>query len=478
MVLGTTSGAGKSWLTTALCRWYARLGYTVAPFKAQNMSNNARVVESGEIGSAQYFQALAAKTIPTVQMNPILLKPEADTKSQVVLLGKVNRLLSHMPWRKRSRKLWPIVRESLESLLNTYQIVIIEGAGSPAEINLQSSDIVNIRIARYAKADCLLVTDIDRGGAFAHLYGTWALLSQEDRQQIRGFVLNKFRGDASLLSPGPQKLQKLTGIPTVATLPMWWEHGLPEEDGIIDEYPKIDSTVPTQTIAIVCYPRISNLDEFQPLKNVKHIQLCWARTPRDIDDVDWIILPGSKQTMNDLKWLRAQGLDRAILAHATAGKRVLGICGGMQMLGETLKDPYEKVANTIGLGLLPLTTTFKSRKIVRHREMRFTDVAKPWSALSNTLFRGYEIHTGHTFLRKTSKNPARMVLPNIAWQNEKGNVLGLYLHGLFENPAILQSLLGATTPHLETVFDQLTDFIDQHFQSGFLKSLVNKGINV
>src|SRR5258708_30341921 len=223
MVLGTTSGAGKSWLATALCRWYARRGFKVAPFKAQNMSNNARVVAGGEIGSAQYFQALAARAVPHVRMNPILLKPEADTRSQVVRLGKVDRQLSRMAWRRRSEKVWPIVKRALDAPLDSHDVVVIEGAGSPPELNLILSHIVNMRIAQHARARCLLVTDIDRGGAFAHLYGTWKLLANADRKRIKGFVLNKFRGDAKLLAPGPQKLQKLIGIPTVATLPMWHE---------------------------------------------------------------------------------------------------------------------------------------------------------------------------------------------------------------------------------------------------------------
>jgi adenosylcobyric acid synthase len=235
MVLGTTSGAGKSWLTTALCRYYARQGLKVVPFKAQNMSNNARVVAGGEIGSAQYFQALAARAEPEVRMNPLLLKPEKDTQSQVILMGQVDAGLSRMPWRGRSASVWPVIARALDELLAENDVVVIEGAGSPAEINLKSSDIVNMRPAQHANAACLLVTDIDRGGAFAHLYGTWAMLDEAERQLIKGFVLNKFRGDASLLAPGPQMLQEMTGVPTVATLPMWWQHGLPEEDGVFDD---------------------------------------------------------------------------------------------------------------------------------------------------------------------------------------------------------------------------------------------------
>ncbi|MDP3131593.1 MAG: cobyric acid synthase, partial [Burkholderiaceae bacterium] len=273
MVLGTTSGAGKSWLATALCRWYADQGYRVAPYKAQNMRNNARVVPTpdgrlGEIGSAQYFQALAARAVPDVRMNPLLLKPEADTHSQVVLMGEVSRELTDMPWRSRSDHVWPTIAAALDSLRAEYEVVVIEGAGSPAEINLHASDIVNMRVARHGQAACLLVSDIDRGGAFAHLYGTWALLPEDERGLIKGFVLNKFRGDASLLAPAPEMLQTLTGIPTVATIPMVRHHGLPEEDGVFDDAPFQGRGLARLTVAVVTYPRISNLDEFQPLKNV------------------------------------------------------------------------------------------------------------------------------------------------------------------------------------------------------------------
>jgi adenosylcobyric acid synthase len=343
MVLGTTSGAGKSWLATALCRWYANQGLKVAPFKAQNMSNNARVVPTpgggmGEIGSAQYFQALAARAEPDVRMNPLLLKPEADTRSQVVLMGEVNRELTEAPWRGRSEKVWPTLAAALDALRLENDVVVIEGAGSPAEINLYDSDVVNMRVAKHCDAACLLVTDIDRGGAFAHLYGTWALLPEVDRRLIKGFVLNKFRGDASLLAPAPQMLQDLTGVPTVATIPMQWHHGLPEEDGVFDDRTRVAGAV-NLTVAVVAYPRISNLDEFQPLKNAPGVKLVWARTPADLTGVDWVILPGSKATVADLAWLRQQGLDAAVCAHAARGGAVLGICGGLQMLGEGIVDP-------------------------------------------------------------------------------------------------------------------------------------------
>ena len=481
MVLGTSSGAGKSWLTTALCRWYARQGFKVAPFKAQNMSNNARVVSSynglGEVGSAQYFQALAAKAEPDVRMNPLLLKPEADTHSQVVLLGEVNHELTNTPWRDRSEKVWPHIAASLDALRAENDVVVIEGAGSPAEINLMASDIVNLRVARHANARCLLVTDIDRGGAFAHLYGTWALMPADDQARISGFVLNKFRGDAALLAPAPEMLQARTGVPTVAVLPMWWQHGLPEEDGVFDDR-SIQAGQVTRTVAVVAYPRISNLDEFQPLKNVPGVRLLWARSPADLAGLqpnDWVILPGSKHTSSDLAWLRTQGLDAAIAKHAAQGGAVLGVCGGLQMLGEALIDTHNIDGNAAGLGLLPLVTQFAADKTVQRTTAKFEKVRGAWSALSEVRVRGYEIHHGQTqahIAMLAAGQVAHEVIPTLAWQNDAGNVMGTYLHGLFEEPAVLQALFGAQTPTLDTVFEGLADYLDQHIGAETLRALI------
>ena len=513
MVLGTTSGAGKSWLTTALCRHYARQGLKVAPFKAQNMSNNARVVASangqGEIGSAQYFQSLAAKAVPDVRMNPLLLKPEADTHSQVVLMGQVDEALSRMPWRGRSASVWPQIAAALDELRAENDVVVIEGAGSPAEINLHASDIVNMRVALHSNAACLLVTDIDRGGAFAHLYGTWALLPEDERKLIKGFVLNKFRGDAGLLAPAPQMLQDLTGVPTVATLPMWWHHGLPEEDGVFDDR-SVSAGRVTRTVAVVAYPRISNLDEFQPLKNIPGIRLQWVRSPKELAGLaphDWIILPGSKATCADLDWMRTQGLDTAIAQHAGRGGAVLGICGGLQILGEALIDNHGVDGNAAGLGLLPLVTEFDVVKTVRHTATAFVadwnahaselgagglmlpnaqksapgpkpagsgdGVLSPWFTLAGVAVSGYEIHHGQTSLAP-SGGVSHAVLPDgLGWCNGPGNVLGVYLHGLLEDPAVLRALFGADAPTLDAVFDGLADYISRHFEAGFLASLID-----
>ena len=476
MVLGTTSNAGKSWLATALCRWYARQGLKVAPFKAQNMSNNARVVPGpggrlGEIGSAQYFQALAARAQPEVRMNPVLLKPEHDTASQVVVLGEVRTDLARVPWRERSEVLWPFARDALHALMRENDLVVIEGAGSPAEINLHASDYVNMRTARESNAACLLVTDIDRGGAFAHLYGTHQLLPPDERALIRGFVLNRFRGDAALLAPGPQQLQQLTGLPTLAVLPMWRGHGLPEEDGVFDE--RAGGDADGVKIAVVAFPRISNLDEFQPLRDAAGVRLRWARTPGDLADADCIVLPGSKHTSGDLAWLRAQGLDASITRHARAGGRVLGLCGGLQMLGDSMVDPEGVDGSAQGLGLLPLHTCFERTKLLQRTHALFGDVQEAWAALAGIELDGYEIRHGRTALAADAVDTS-VALRNeagepIGWR--RGNVLGVYLHGLFESPAVLRALFGREPRTPDSVFDGLADFIDIHFEPGALARL-------
>ena len=471
MVLGTSSNAGKSWVTTALCAWYRAQGYKVAPFKAQNMSNNARVVATpdgqwGEIGTAQYLQALAAGRVPDVRMNPLLLKPEADTRSQVVLMGQANAQLSSMPWRERSRHVWPDIAAALDSLRAENEVVVIEGAGSPAEINLHSSDVVNMRVAKHCHAHCLLVADIDRGGAFAHLYGTWALLPADEQALIRGFVLNKFRGDARLLAPAPQMLQDKTGVPTVATIPMQFDHGLPEEDGVFDARSTGRGRIHT-TIAIVAYPRMSNHDEFQPLLSVPGVRVIWVRSPADMAESDWVILPGSKATASDLQWMRSQGLDAAVAAHAQAGKRILGICGGLQMLGEALIDLHGVDGNAAGLGLLPLVTLFESKKTVRRVAVQLPALRGAWAALQGVELDVYEIHHGQTQLRSDMEagQPQRAdePVPGLVWQNAQGHIWGTYWHGMFENAAFVQALWGTQTPSLDDVFERMALGVEQWF---------------
>ena len=487
MVWGTSSGAGKSWLATALCRSAVRRGVRVAPFKAQNMSNNARVVAGldglgAEIGAAQYFQALAAGVEPSVDMNPVLLKPERDTASQVVVHGLADAALSRMGWRERSATLAEAARASLQRLANTCELVVIEGAGSPAEINLAPQDYVNLGTARQARElgafDSLLVTDIDRGGAFAHLFGTWALLPDDLRGSLAGFVLNRFRGDAALLSPGPKDLQRLTGVPLAGVIPMVREHGLPDEDGLFDAGRAGDANAGRLRIAVLCPPHISNLDEFEPLRRLPGVQLAWARSEAELHGADWIVLPGSKQVSGDLAWLRRQGLDGAIARHAAAGRPVLGICGGLQILGEALVDPDghdgEPGFNGPGLGLLPLVTRYERDKRVRRTALRFAQVGGAWAPWAGVEASGYEIHCGITVPHPDLPAP-RVALRDdrgeaIGWQH--GNVLGVYAHGLFESPALLRAMWGASAPALEDSFELLADLVDRHLDATLLGRLL------
>lgn len=482
MVLGCTSGAGKSWLATALCRWYARQGLRVAPFKAQNMSNHARVVagadgSAGEMGSAQYFQALAARAVPDVRMNPVLLKPEADTRSQVVVLGRVRSDLTDMAWRARSAVLWPAAQEALEQLRASHDVVVLEGAGSPAEINLAASDYVNTRSALAAQAACLLVADIDRGGAFAHLHGTHALMDPGVRRLLRGFVLNKFRGDASLLAPAPQRLCELTGVATVAVLPWLREHGLPEEDAV--PQPGAAATPHGPRVVVLAYPHASNLDEFEPLR-AAGVALAFARDAAALAGADWLVLPGSKNTRADLAWLRAQGLQPAIQTHVAGQRPLLAVCGGLQMIGERVDDPLGleggAAGSDAGLGLLPLATRFEPAKHLSRGRHRLARLTGPWAPLSGLQVDGYEIRMGRTracgpgALQAAVQPDAADQAAPPGWQH--GPVLALYLHGLFENPAVVQALFGTTPRPLDAVFDALADCIDSHFEPGALPGLL------
>jgi len=470
MVCGTTSGAGKSFLATALARWYSRQGFKVAPFKAQNMSNNARVVADGEMGSAQYFQALAARCLPHVRMNPILLKPEADTRAQVILLGQRRDDLSRMEWHARAEHLWPTIRSCLDELIESHDVIIIEGAGSPAEINL-TSDIVNMRVAEAAAAATLIICDIDRGGAFAHLFGTHQLLEPAHRALVRGFVLNKFRGDLGLLAPGPEMLESLTGVSTLAVLPMWRDHGLPEEDGVFDA----GASGSGLSVAVVAYPYISNLDEFAPLTKVPGLSVSWARQPRTIAGADLLVLPGSKHVAGDLAWLRQRGLDTAIAAHVSADKPTLAICGGLQILGGEIRDPHGVEGQAVGLGLLPYATEFQRLKRCRHGSHTLGPLSGFWAPLSGATFDAYEIRHGHSFptaLPGPALTPGlRSVLAeNGGWQ--QGQTLALYLHGLFESPRVMRALFGSQTPTLDDTLNGLADFADAHFAPGVLMSLL------
>jgi adenosylcobyric acid synthase len=437
MLQGTSSGAGKSLLTTALARVLRRRGVDVVPFKAQNMSNNARVVTGGEIGVAQYLQALAAGVEPDVRMNPVLVKPEGDTRSQVVVLGEVDHELSALPWRERGPRLWPRALDALAALQREHEFVLLEGAGSPAEINLRDTDLANMRSAAAADARVLLVADIDRGGAFAHLVGTWSLLRTDERRRLAGFVLNKFRGDASLLAPGPELVEGLTGVPTVGVVP-WLRHRLPDEDGAF----VTGSFAGGPVVAVIRYPTASNLDELKPLEQVAQVR--WAQGAEDLADAELIVLPGSKHVAADLRWLRETGLAEAV---RRSEARVLGICGGLQMLGRRIVDEAGVDGTGEGLGLLPVETVFRRDKRVRRTIAHFPDLPEPWSALSGIAFNAYEIRHGDT----TGDTAVA------------GRVLGIAVHGAFESPDVLRALLG-TAPErsFDALFDELADAVEPH----------------
>ncbi len=374
MVLGTASSVGKSVLVTALCRIFRQDGVDVAPFKAQNMSNNADVTPDGrEIGRAQSEQAAAARLAPRWEMNPVLLKPQGDRTSQVVVEGRPAGILHSADFIRRKRDLWPHVERALETLREEFELVVAEGAGSPAETNLRAGDIVNMRVALHARAPVLLVGDIDRGGVFAHLFGTIALLEPEDRELVRGFVINRFRGDPSLLTPAIDDLEARTGVPVLGVIPWLDELRLAEEDAVALERPEPTSAAADATdlvdIAVIRLPRIANFDDFDPLAAEPGVRLRYVARPEDLGVPQLIILPGTKATIADLEMLRASGLAQALIERHEAGAHVLGICGGFQMLGERLADPLgaEAPAGTevSGLGLLPVATTFAAEKVTR-----------------------------------------------------------------------------------------------------------------
>lgn len=465
-VWGTSSWAGKSLLATALCACLRRRGIRVAPFKAVNMSNNARVVAGGEIGAAQYFQALAAGVLPSIDHNPVLLKPESDTRSQVVALGQVDRSLSDMAWRDRSEQLWAIAQAAYDRVASTCDAVVIEGAGSPAEVNLADVDLANLRTARHARARAILVCDIDRGGAFAHLLGTWSLLEATDRNRIAGFVLNKFRGDPALLAPAPATLEQLTGIPMIGVVPMT-RHGLPDEDGA-DPAP---SQGHGRRVRIVRAPAASNLDEWWALRESSECQ--WVTTPSGLADAELIVLPGSKLPSADLAWLRAGGLDSALIDAYRRGVPILAVCGGAQMLGETLVDPHgmEAPGTFAGLGLIPAVTSLGASKRVQHKRACFRDdLPAPWTALRGLQVEGYEIHYGNT----TAQPPIQAALKDgTGWVN--GPVLATYVHGLCENPQVIQALVGTLPPRsLAEILDGLADLAEQHLDMDAVVALLER----
>jgi adenosylcobyric acid synthase len=448
-------------LTTALGRSFARRGIRVAPFKAQNMSNNARVVAGGEIGVAQYLQALACGLEPDLRMNPVLVKPEGDNSSQVVVNGVADPNLSRLPWRERTPHLVAVVDAALRSLLDEFDLILVEGAGSPAEINLRRNDLANMRPATIANAAVILVSDIDRGGAFAHLYGTWALLPDDERSRIGAFVLNKFRGDLNLLPPAPKRLTELTGVPLLGVVP-WLEHALPDEDGAAT--PQLRGGRPL--VAVIRYPTASNLDEFRVLEEVSDV--VWARTAQQLVGADLVVLPGSKHVAADLDWLVAREFAPALHERAAAGQRILGICGGLQMLGTRIVDAAEVDGTRAGLGLLATSTTFAAAKATRRTATAFASgLPAPWRELAGIPVEGYEIRHGSSEI----VGPTAEALPD-GLGFVSGSVLGVYLHGLFEQPALSRAVVGsAATNTLDVTFERLADVVDSVLDNELLDRL-------
>ncbi len=439
MLQGTASSVGKSLLVTGLGRLYARRGVRVVPFKAQNMSNNAGVTpDGGEIGRAQFSQAEACGVSPHVDMNPILLKPEADSRSQVVVLGKPWATLAAGSYERRKTELWEVVTGALDRLRRRADLVILEGAGSPVELNLKRGDLVNMAVARYAQSPVLLVGDIDKGGIFAQLLGTLWLLEPEERSLVRGLIVNKFRGDRALFADGVRILEARSGVPVLGVVPWLPDHGIAEEDAVAlergERQPKGDSGV---EIAVVAFPRIANFDDFDPLRMEPGVHVRYVRSVHELGRPHAVILPGTKHTLADLAWLRGTGLADAVTMLADQGGVVVGICGGYQMLGQSIRDPHgvEGGGQADGLKLLPTYVTFQRRKEtwqVRARPCGHL----PWLDTSVELA-GYEIHMG----RADTPSPLfELHRPNgeVAQDGaatSDGRVWGTHLHGLFHNDA-------------------------------------------
>ena len=448
MVQGTGSGVGKSLLTAALCRIFRRAGYRVAPFKSQNMSLNAAVtLDGGEIGRAQAAQAAAAGVEPTVHMNPILLKPEADDRSQVVVQG---RAVARVRWHEYARmipELWPLVSDSLERVRREHDVVLIEGAGSPAEINI-TWDIANMRVAALADAPVVLVGDIDRGGVFAALVGTLALLAPDERARVAGFIVNRFRGDAAVLAPGLELLTARTGIPVLGVVPHLGPGLVPEEDSLSLDEGSADGDAACIEVAVVRLPRIANFDDVEPLAAEPGVAVRFVTRAAELDAADVVIVPGSKSTLADLAWLRARGLAAAIGRAARDGRIVLGVCGGYQMLGERLEDPHgvEGGGAAAGLGLLPAVTTFAPRKTtVRVRARVLGD--GPLAAAVGAGVEGYEIHAGVTCTRGGRGALALVERGGAPCEGTDGavagSVIGSYVHGLLTSAPLRRALLAA-----------------------------------
>lgn len=494
MIQGTSSSAGKSLLVTALCHSFARRGIRVAPFKAQNMSNNAAVCPDGaEIGRAQALQAVAAGLQPHADMNPILLKPEADAYSQVVVMGRHWKSLPARQYYLYRETLWREATAALDRLRAAYDLIIIEGAGSPVELNLKAGDFVNMAVALYAQAPVLLVGDIDRGGIFAQLLGTLWLLPLEERELVKGLVVNKFRGDISLFTDGIHILEEKGNVPVLGVIPYLNQLYLPEEDAValegIQEDPYADQ--PLVDIAILRLPRISNFDDFDPLVTEPGVRVRYVDSLHTFGKPQAVILPGTKSTLADLEWLRSRGLDGAILQFAGRGGAVVGICGGYQMLGQMIRDPAQVESGSgavPGLGLLPVETIFTPQKETFQATAIITGHSGWMAQITGQPVEGYEIHMGQThsetpWIELSQRNREPVSIPDGAGSPD-GKIWGCYLHGFFANERVRRAWLvslgweqAETNPGRQenpflSALSHLTDAVDAALDMDRLQAII------
>ncbi len=445
MIQGTMSGVGKSLLVAGLCRIFAQDGYRVAPFKSQNMALNSFITAAGdEMGRAQVMQAEAAGIEPEATMNPILLKPTNDVGSQVIVGGHVLGNMSAREYFAFKHQLKPKIMEAYQSLAERFDIIVIEGAGSPAEINLKSDDIVNMGMAKMVNAPVLLAGDIDRGGVFAQLAGTMMLLEEDERRLVKGLIVNKFRGDVSILEPGLETLRDLCGVPVLGVVPYTYVD-VDDEDSLSERL-DVKETADLIDIAVVRLPRISNFTDFIALSAIEGVGVRYVSSPRELGNPDMIIVPGTKSTISDLKWMRASGLEAAIKQRAARGTVVFGVCGGYQMLGTVISDPMgaEGGGSIRGMELLPTETVFSPEKNQVRTQGVIGALGGPLAAASGSPVQGYEIHMGQTVL---TGGAALCELGSSADAHLDGccagTVYGSYLHGIFDSPVFTDRLVGA-----------------------------------
>lgn len=452
MVVGTMSNAGKSLVTAGLCRVFYQDGYKVAPFKSQNMALNSFITKEGaEMGRAQVVQAEAANIEPNVLMNPILLKPTSDSGSQVIVNGEAIGTMRAGEYYAMKHTLRPKVQEAFDTLANQYDIICIEGAGSPAEINIKKDDFVNMGMAKMAKAPVLLVADIDRGGVFASIYGTLMLLEDDERAMVKGVIINKFRGDVEILRPGLKMIEEKIGVPIVGVLPML-NVDIEDEDSLSERI-KGHGEVALVDIVVVRIPRMSNYTDFNVFELISGVSLRYVSNVRELGNPDMIIIPGTKNTIGDLKWLRQSGMEAAILKHASNGTVIFGVCGGYQMLGKNISDPYgvEEGGDTMGLGLLPVETSFIEHKRTIQMQGKFGKVKGILSALSGMPLHGYEIHSGVTEFAQENAltciepihEESNLMLEGSQNVDDNMNVYGSYVHGIFDGDGIAAKVVEA-----------------------------------